>query len=166
MSVFLSPFSYEGHAVRELIHDLKYNRVRAIGPFLGALAINYLRYFEIVFPDNAIFIPLPLSKSRERVRGFNQSQIIAEYLGSALEMPVVIHALKKIRTTAPQMELARSSRLENMIGAFQVNDESAVRGTTCVLVDDVKTTGATLNEAAKVLKQAGAKNVWAFTIAH
>lgn len=163
---FISPFSYDTPAIRDLLHGLKYHRRGDHAAILAGLLHRAIAYHGVVLSRAAVFIPIPLSPARERVRGFNQSALIAEVLGSAIGIPVQSDILKKIKKTKPQMSLSREERLTNLAGAYAVSDRAAVRGKNIILLDDVKTTGATLKEAAKVLKQAGAKKIWAITVAH
>lgn len=163
---FLSPFLYDNPPIRALIHDLKYRRIRASAPILAGLLVRSIHYFGTALPRHALIVPIPLSPARERVRGFNQSLLIAEDMGNALDIPVRSDILKKIKTTKPQMELRREERVKNLACAFAVSDSNAVRNRTIILLDDVKTTGTTLESAAKTLKAAGATRIWAITIAH
>ncbi|MBI3420921.1 MAG: ComF family protein [Candidatus Sungbacteria bacterium] len=163
---FLSPFSYQQDIVRELIHSLKYQRNRNIAPVLADMMALYLVAMRVVFPQNAVLMPIPLHKTRERTRGFNQSLLIAMALGERLMTKVEGGVLRKTKKTTPQMELRREERLRNLADSFMVISPPLVKGKLIVLVDDVRTTGATLEEAARVLKQAGAKRIWAITIAH
>lgn len=163
---FLSPFPYEEASIRNLIHALKYNRVRVVADDLAFLLTNYLQKFSITLPSDAIMTPIPLYPARERIRGFNQSveigRRLAEHTGLAFEPEI----LKKIKHTTPQIELSEEERKHNLHDTFTVPDMSRIKNKNIVLVDDVKTTGTTLEEAARTLKQAGAKRVWAITVAH
>lgn len=163
---FFSPFRYEDPLVRSLIHNLKYQRVRDIQRILADLLTQALTYYGVSFPDGALVVPMPLAAPRRRVRGFNQTDLIAATLCSKLSLEQLPLALFKTKNTAPQMELAREARLTNLAGAFSVRDNALVRYKTILLLDDVKTTGATLEEAAKTLRHAGAKRIWAITVAH
>ena len=100
------------------------------------------------------------------MRGFNQSFLIAQNLGKKLGVEVHRNALRKIKKTVPQMELSREERLKNAIDTFAVSDMPLIRNRTILLLDDVKTTGATLEEASRVFRAAGAKKIWAITVAH
>lgn len=163
---FFSPFLYDNELVRDLIHRLKYQRVRPIHTELAGLLVRSLNYFLVCLPPEAIIIPIPLYPSRERVRGFNQSRLIAQALCTTLGVAHRPDILRKIKKTAPQMELSAEKRRTNIIGTFAVADAAVVKDKTITLFDDVKTTGATLQEAARVLKDAGAKKIWAITVAH
>lgn len=155
--------AYEG-TLREIIHAFKYEGRRTIGARLGTL----LRAAgEDLVSDAHCAIPVPLHSSRRVRRGFNQAADLAR----ALDLPVV-HALWRSRATSPQTGLTASARRRNVGGAFTMSPllrrsvlESHVAGHAIILVDDVWTTGATLNECARVLKEAGAEEVRALTIA-
>ncbi len=160
-----APFAYENGPIRELLHQMKYGRVSAAADTCASLLFSYLRRHKIVFPEDVLLVPIPLSKGRERTRGFNQSERIARAFGEKTGIEVC-EALKKIKDTLPQTELSGSDRMVNVKGVFDAAFGAiAVVGRVCILVDDVKTTGATLAEAARVLKAAGAKRVWAITVA-
>ncbi len=160
-----SPFSYGAGPIKTLIHDLKYRRVRGNAEILGALLYRAIAYHGVILSRDSLIIPIPLHPARRRTRGFNQSRLIADVLGAKLGITVRPDLLKKIKNTRPQMELPREERLKNVTGAFAMSDTATVRNRTCILIDDVKTTGATLESAARTLRAAGAKRIWALTIA-
>lgn len=166
ISGFFSPFSYTAPAMKTLIHDLKYRRARNNADILGELLYRAIAYHGVVLARDSVIIPVPLHKARARTRGFNQAFLIARALGEKIGIPIRNDLLRKIKKTKPQMELAREERLKNMTGAFAVSDATAIKDKTIILLDDVKTTGATLEEAARALRGAGAKKVWAITVAH
>ena len=164
---FWSPFRYETDPlVRDLIHVLKYGRYRAVAPFLANLLIEYCHTFRLTLPRNAIVIPVPLHRRRARVRGFNQSELVACSFASSFEVSVACDALRRAKNTIPQVALSRQRRLGNIRGAFVAQEPGVLCGRTVFLFDDVKTTGTTLEELAVVARQAGARMVWAITIAH
>ena len=152
--------------LRGLIHLLKYERVTPVAAPLGKMLAQPIA--ELV-DDNAapIAIPVPLHKSRRRSRSFNQSELIA--LAAVRHLPykleVLTGALIRQRDTISQVGLSREERIENMRDAFRVAQPSRINGRDILLVDDVMTTGTTLSECARVLKQTGAKRVWAATVA-
>lgn len=163
---FFSPFKYAGEIIRELIYRLKYNRLQIIAEFFSQCLAEYFRRFNIHFPKSVILIPMPLHRSRERARGFNQASLIVNHLAQELGLMVVEKALVRLKNTKPQTGLNRDERGKNVIGAFGVKNHLAVKGKDILLLDDVLTTGFTMNEAARVLKEAGAKRVWGVTVAH
>jgi len=143
---------------RPLIHAYKYHGIVPIGNFLGDLLSGQFHEF-----DNAesydLIIPIPLHHSRERKRGFNQSLIIANRLGHNLRIDCHPDKLLRIKKTRTQTGLSRPERLKNIRDAFALSGEFRFDGLRIILVDDVTTTGATAVEAAKILKQAGAKKI-------
>ena len=165
---FLSPFSYGQPLIRTLIHELKYRRMRRIGSILGELLLEYTRYFGVDLPSDVILIPIPLAPSRGRIRGFNQAELIGKALADRLENKIVFapRILVRTRNTKPQVGLGREARKQNIGQAFCVIQKDMIQKKTVLLLDDVKTTGVTLEEAARVLKEAGAREVWAITVAH
>jgi competence protein ComFC len=120
--------------------------------------------------NNPILIPIPLSPARQRERGYNQSELLCKYLMELDEQKSFIlekKLLLKPRDTVHQARIRnRSERLKNLSGSFFVRNPGLLKGRNIILVDDVTTTGATLSEARKVLKQSGARKIIAFTIAH
>ena len=150
---------YEGR-MKEIIHALKYERRRSIAPGLGGL----MRECGASLLDGAdAAVPVPLHPRREYERGFNQAEDLAMHLG----VPVA-RWLKRVRHTQSQIELPKDRRQQNVKDAFAINPTPGSRLPVpgiVVLVDDVSTTGSTLEACAKVLKQAGVKEVRALTAA-
>ena len=148
--------AYEG-TLREIIHALKYEGRRSIGPRLGRLmaaqAADLLAGVDVA-------VPVPLHRAREWQRGFNQADDLARALG----LPVR-HALVRRRATRPQVDLPAARRHGNVREAFCLARGADVAGCLVALVDDVATTGATLEACARVLKGAGAREVRAVTAA-
>jgi ComF family protein len=147
-----------------LRHKLKYAGKDYVAGPLGRLLAEKMRESPELRVSEGI-VPVPLHFWRERKRGYNQSELLAVSLGNLTGLPVERRALKKIRPTRSQTELSREERIENVAGAFAVRRPETVRGRTLVLVDDVCTTGATLDACASALKEAGAKRVLALTVA-
>ena len=184
--VSLFPYS-EGEAIGKLIKQFKYNRAHDIQVLweeiilknFSALIKNSSEHFWKTIPT---IIPVPLFVKRERERGFNQAELIGQSLSQATSWPLNVTDLKRLRATAQQAKLTRPQRQTNVAGAFawqgmglvsppfQGGAAVAVGGglpspELVILVDDVYTTGATMQEAARVLKLAGSKEVWGFTLA-
>jgi ComF family protein len=149
---------------RELIHRFKYGKKIPLGRRLGQ------RLGETI-DDDSIFlkadflIPVPLHKSRYRERGFNQSDILAEGISKVIGLSVLKSVLKRKKNTKDQTDLSFQQREENVRGAFVVSEPEMINGKKIILVDDVITTGATLSECARMLKQAGAEKILGMTIA-
>ena len=150
---------YEG-VLREIIHALKYKGRRSLG---RPLASRMRARADELLEAADFVVPVPLHWWRRYRRGFNQADDLARHLG----LPVA-DVLIRTRRTRAQVELPADRRRTNVRGAFGMRSRrsrKAVYGRTVVLVDDVSTTGATLEECAKVLKDAGAVNVYALTAA-
>jgi len=163
----LSFGEYEA-GLRGLIHLLKYERITPVAAPLGRMLAHAIT--ELIGSDADVapaVIPVPLHESRRRSRGFNQSELIAHAAVRCLphKLEVLNGALLRQRDTVSQVGLSREERIENVRDAFGVAQPSRVKGRDIMLVDDVMTTGTTLSECARVLKQAGAKRVWAATVA-
>lgn len=160
--------SYQNRYLREIIHYLKYRFIQELANPLADFLTQFLRQkFDKSFlrSNNIILVPVPLYPKKFRQRGFNQSELIARGVSTCLNLPVV-PALKKIKLTTAQMTIQeRSVRLENVKHTFACNNTDAIRGKIIFLIDDVITTGATMEECAKVLKQAGSKKIWKVAVA-
>jgi len=162
---------FEGEA-KTLIHAFKYDGDILLEKDLTVLAWRAYRLLTRTTPINKwsaadqkpLLVPVPLHWWRERRRGFNQSEQIAKGLAKATGLKVQTKALSRKRNTAPQQRLSREERTKNLHDAFWA-DQSIVKGKTIILVDDVCTTGATLIESAYALRNAGATNVLALTLA-
>jgi ComF family protein len=138
----------------------KYRNVYGLATPLAALMIRALPQ-DI---DADVLVPVPLHPSRLRTREFNQSLLIADRLGNYMMRPVSIVDLVRVAATEPQTSLTRSERLRNLRRAFVVRNAEPFAGRRVLLIDDVFTTGATLNECAKALRAAGAASVSALTL--
>ena len=148
---------YDG-ALRAIVHALKYEGRRSLAPRLAAL----MRARGVELLEGADWVvPVPLHRSRRRARGFNQAMDLARHLG----LPVC-GALRRLRATRSQTELPAGQRHRNVRGAFAVASGGIrLAGSTVVVVDDVTTTGATLEACALALKEAGVREVRALTAA-
>lgn len=158
-----APFVYEGDLMKA-IHAFKYEgRSRmagAMGPLLAAFAEDWLKE-----TNGLVFMPVPLHPRRLRERGFNQSLLLARHVAKRLGGQVDFLSLRRTRDTTPQTGLKGDERRRNVRRAFEVKDRKAVRRKKIVLVDDVATTGSTLNECARVLRRAGCTEVYGLVLA-
>jgi ComF family protein len=157
--------AYEG-ALRELIHLFKYNGIRPAGKMLGRLLNQSVT--EMNLPDSFIVIPVPLWSGKRQTRGFNQAEAIAHAfvnLQSASGVQMDTEIMARTRDTASQTGLTRHQRRANVRGAFKVLRPERVKDRTVLIVDDVMTTGTTAGECARVLRRAGAKEVFVATVA-
>ncbi len=167
--------SYDGE-LRELIHLLKFNGVRPAAAVLGRLLAEAITALEPSFASAELFdkgriaaIPVPLFKSRRRDRGFNQSELVARealkvYAGRE-RVQLIPDLLLRTRDTHSQIGLTSHQRRENLRGAFAVARPAEIAGRDVILMDDVYTTGTTATECARVLRRAGASQVWVVTVA-
>jgi ComF family protein len=147
--------------LREAIHQFKYRNLQALAHPLGGLLVDY--WHDNPLPADSL-IAVPLHPRREQERGGNQAQLLAEVLGQAVGLPVLKGALWRRRDTRPQVDLNRAERRANVAGAFHC-ESGQVTGRRIVLIDDVCTTGATLEACSIALRQAGAVSVWGLTLA-
>ena len=160
--------SYQNNLVKKIMTKFKYEPfARELKECLARLIITH---FQLCSKNESDFndfflIPVPLDQKRLKWRGFNQSEEIAKELTQFLKIPLLSNALYKIKSTPPQMELSAEARKENIKGVFLAKDKEKIRGRKILLIDDVYTTGSTMNECAGVLKDSGAKEVWGVTVA-
>ena len=155
--------AYDG-IILNAIHRFKYGRDLTAGAALASLLADF-DFSGIDFSAFDAMIPVPLHIKRLRERRFNQSLVLARSLGKKQGVAVDFSLLKRRRFTLTQTGLNKSERDKNISGAFSVNRPDNIRGRSFLLVDDVYTTGATINECAKTLVLAGAKRVAVLTVA-
>jgi len=162
--------SYDG-ALRGAIHLLKYESVLPAAEVLASHLAPTIEKLLEGCAGEALLVPVPLFKGKQRQREFNQSEMIARAAlkrlpeNSAKKIRFSEQALIRLRDTRSQTGLTRHQRRVNMRGAFGVKDASLVAGRDVILVDDVLTTGTTAAECARVLRRAGAKKVYVATVA-
>lgn len=162
--------SYQNKLVQKLIHQFKYEPfLRELAKPLAWLIISHWKLLDPApFPgvNFSALIPVPLDEKRLKWRGFNQAEELAKELSHFLNLPLLNNVLIKTKATQPQTELTdERERRENVRGVFELKNKEKIKGEKILLVDDVSTTGSTLEEAAKVLKKTGAKEVWGVVIA-
>lgn len=153
--------TYFDGLIQEAIHRLKYAHCVALAAPLAGLMAEY--WSRDPLPADFI-VPVPLHPRRFQERGYNQAALLAEELGKALGIPVLINGLVRVRYTKPQVGLDAEERKRNVEGAFLCADPALI-GKSVMVVDDVCTTGATLEACGAALKEAGAKHVYGFTLA-
>jgi len=158
-----APYLYKGTIV-PAIHRFKYGQKRVLADYLGPLLADFAAclFTEI---NGAITMPVPLHPKRLRERGFNQSLLLAGYVANELKTGLDFLSLIRLRYTSPQTGLIKNERKKNVSGAFKVINPDAVKGKTIFMIDDVATTGNTLNECARTLKMAGCREVFCLVIA-
>lgn len=161
--------SYQDEIVKKAIRLLKYHGIKSLAEPLTELMFK--RQDNLISklaknPEESLIIPIPLSKKRYRERGYNQAELIGQFLSDKMSIRMEINVLYKIKDIASQVEIKdREKRLKNIIGAFAVKNPEIIKNKNVILIDDITTTGATLNEARHILKQAGAKRIIGWVVA-
>ena len=162
---------YKDRLVKKTIKTFKFKFVADLSDPASFLLKKYVKQLQKknklnIFADNPILIPVPIHKRRENWRGFNQSELLAQSLADNFQMEYSSEILMRIKNTVPQTDIKeKAERMENIISAFSCVESVKISGRSALLVDDVCTTGATLNECAKILKNNGARNVAALVLA-
>lgn len=173
-NIFAS-FQYHDPIIKKLLHSLKYYKKKNIGIILGQYMYNRLieeiselRTFSL--GTEIVLIPVPITNKRYKERGYNQAEIIALGLIESnnekifkLEKDVIF----KIKDTLPQARINnRNKRLKNIVDCFAIKNRHKIKNKTVIVVDDITTTGGTINEVIKILKNSGCKKVVGFAVAH
>lgn len=171
----LAVFDYRDSVIKKAIWELKYHHKRYLGEKLGQLLyeflIEYISDLKTAVSGRAIcVIPTPISNEKTKVRGYNQAQAIAKGFCNSGESGIFELknniVFKKV-DNMPQAKITnRKRRLENVRGVFAVKNPEMIKGRTIIIIDDVTTTGGTINEIMNALKKAGAKKVVGFAVAH
>lgn len=176
LSGFIAAGSYKDEALREIIDVFKYNFVKELASPLAFLIFKFLKENpEIEFfknPLDFLILPIPLHPRRLRWRGFNQAEEIGKALSPLLKIPIKNDILIRRKYTKPQVKLKEKERKENVKNAFSINPERPLKLHSnsrdfkkIILLDDVATSLSTIEEAARVLKENGAKEIWGLVVA-
>ena len=165
---FALPYK-EKFLTKKLIYQFKYQ------PYIKGLAKDLagilMEHFVLTGNtteqtwENSFLVPVPMEIKKMKDRGYNQAEELAKELSKMLNIPLISNNLVKIKKTLPQMELSAKERQENLKDAFLVMNAEEIKGKKIFLVDDVYTTGSTMEECARVLRSAGAKQVFGIAIA-
>lgn len=150
---------------KQLVERVKYNIHPEYAEWMGRRMAEVFKVEHQLVRDFHAIIPVPLHRTRERERGFNQSRLLAEEISRATGVELMNGVLLRHLFTKTQTRMGRRARAKNIAGAFKVAQVGCIRGKTILLVDDVHTTGATLNECARVLKEGGAECVCCMSFA-
>jgi ComF family protein len=159
--------SYKNSLIKTLVHQFKYEPyTKELANPLASLIITHFNLIQKDFsPERYILIPVPLAKKKLKKRGYNQSEEIAKELSKNIGLPLFTDCLQKEKETPAQMELKKEERLKNIKGAFSVSNLEKIKNKKILLIDDIYTTGATMEECARILKHAGAREVWGVAVA-
>ncbi len=161
ISSFLPLFYFEEDGVlQHVIHALKYEEMTALGVMFGeTIGAALLEHPD--YADVDLIVPVPLHAQKERERGYNQSACICTGIARVMNLPLAEHIVRRPKNTRSQTKLSASARLENVKDAFEADAASAgtIRDKKILLVDDVITTGATIQSCAQVLRSAGATEI-------
>jgi competence protein ComFC len=150
--------------IKKCIHLFKYNRNISLVNLLSELAGNYIERFININKIDSV-LAVPIHKSKLRQKGFNHSQLIVESIAKRFNKPVSSNNLIKSKATTEQVNLNKQKRLSNLKNSFKVKNLSLLKNKTVLLIDDVYTTGSTINECAKTLKGAEVNKVYALVLA-
>ena len=157
-----APYRYEG-SIRHAILALKYGRIKAAAPQLGEMLADYLEATPL---PGDVMAPVQMHPSRRRERGYNQAELLARRVARRCDIHYQDDLLARTRKVDPQAGMTSAAgRANNVADSVIVSPHNEVSGAAIILVDDVATTGSTLNECAAALKEAGAASVWCLTLA-
>jgi ComF family protein len=156
---------YQDEIVQKAIHALKYQYASSLKEFFYKLFSEYFQKYHFFDDKKYVIIPVPLHKKKQRQRGFNQSELLATELAKILKIKLIADNLTRVKHTESQMTLPGKARENNVKDAFAIKNPLEISGQSVILIDDVYTTGSTMNEAAKVLKKSKARQVNGFVIA-
>jgi ComF family protein len=165
---FALPYK-EKSLTKKLIRNFKYKPyIKDLSKPLAKILVEHFiltnKNTNIIW-DNSVLVPVPLYIKKQKERGYNQSEELCYELSKILKVPVVSDCLIKIKNTEPQMKLKKAQRENNLTNAFTIKNPAQVAGKKVFLVDDVYTTGSTMQECASVLNIKGVKQVWGISIA-
>lgn len=159
-----SVFQYN-KVIQKLIHDLKYHELKIVADYLAEHCLEFIERNDL-YLDVDLVIPVPLHRTRYRARGYNQAEIISLPVAKFLNCDHNPKLVKRAHFTKTQTRLGRSDRQKNVAGAFRINPKYSVYGKRILVIDDVFTTGSTLNAISQILKESGTLSIRVLTIAH
>ena len=151
--------------VASAIKKFKYENKKFIGKYLAKFMAETFYKYEKDFGEIDYLIAVPLYPSKQKERGFNQSEILADELSKIINIPVLKNNLVRIKNTQTQTKLSYKERQENLENAFKVLNWREIKNKRVILIDDVLTTGSTINHCSMVLKNSGAKEIFVITAA-
>ncbi len=164
---------YRQPLLQKTLHNFKFKFIKELAQPLAKILAAFWENNNVVLAQNfapppianPLIIPVPLNKKRLLERGFNQAELIAKIFAEHFNYPLLTNAVVRQKNTPHQVGLNKKERLTNVQNAFQITSPELIKNRVVILIDDVVTTGSTLEEIAKVLKETGAKAVWGLTVA-
>lgn len=154
-------YLYDG-VVRSKILEYKFSHKRYL---CKTFAEGMIYRFQKIKPEFDLIIPVPIHRSRMKERGYNQSELIAKIVAKKIGIKYDTKILVKLNKNKKQSKLTKDERIKNVRGIFEVRNSNRLKSKAILLIDDIYTTGATVNECSKVLKKAGATDVFVYTVA-
>lgn len=166
LSALISAGFYHDKILRGLIASFKYHNAREVIKNLEKFIFRFFCKINLVFDRDAIIVPVPLHRRKKWARGFNQAEIIARFLNKRFDLKIDNDIIKRTINTEEQAKIKKiGKRSENIKDAFAIVNKKDAKGRSFILVDDVYTTGATMQECAKVLRESGAEKIVGFVVA-
>lgn len=156
-------FLYSG-VVRSIILNYKFNDNAYLYKTFANFLLKNTNFVENIKRYD-IIMPVPLSKKRKKIRGYNQSELIAKQISYITKVTMDTKSIKKVKNIVAQSTLNKEERQNNIEGAYIIKNKNNIQNKNILIVDDIYTTGSTVNECSKILKQAGSKNIGVLTIA-
>lgn len=162
--------NYKG-ILKKILYQYKYNpHLSDLTTTLGELMYEGFIQNEILMKykesDSSLVTSVPLHSSRQKTRGYNQSDLLAKDLAQRLQLSYSKKIIRRVVNTTPQFKLAKELRRENIKNAFQINNSNNIKNKTIFIVDDITTTGTTLSECARIIKRGGARKVFGIAFGH
>ena len=151
--------------LKRMIYQFKYNNKPYLSKYLSQFIFNFLEIYRMDIEQFDIIVPIPLFSTRLRERGYNQSRLLAGHISAHYHIDLSTTHLIRVRNTEHQTGLCEKERWTNIRGAFRIVHSDAISGKNILIIDDLFTTGATVSQAAGVLKKAGARTVGVLTLA-
>jgi len=150
--------NYADPIVQKIIHSLKYRKIKGLANIVSEVLFDYLENSKLDF-KKFVVVPIPLHRQKKLSRGFNQSEEMAKVISKKFGVPL-LPAIKRIKNNKPQANIREmEKRIENAKNCFALEEKIDIKGKNVILLDDVFTSGATVNEAVKILRSGGAKQI-------
>ena len=155
---------YYEEPLKGLIHDFKYKHITSLSMDFSSLIVDFMKQYNVA-AGSELILSVPMHPGRLFKREVNHSDMLANDIARRLDIPYSGNILKKIKNTSIQSTLKRDERIKNLRSSFSVKKTSKVRGKNILLVDDLFTTGSTVNECSRILKESGAARIEVITLA-